>query len=53
MSTIHSWLYLKDEWVKQHPIFEGLPAGGLMDHQFYRELISGTVWMGQDPPKKL
>ncbi len=23
-----------------------------MDHQFYRELISGTVWMGQDPPKE-
>jgi hypothetical protein len=52
LSTIYSWLYLKDEWAKQHPVFKGLPAGGLMDHQFYRELIPGTVWMGQDPPKE-
>lgn len=52
LSTIYSWLYLKDEWAKQHPIFAGLPAGGLMDHQFYRELIPGTTWIGQDPPKE-
>jgi len=52
LATIYSWLYLKDEWAKQHPIFEGLPAGGLMDHQFYRELIPSTVWIGQDPPKE-
>ena len=52
LSTIYSWLYLKDEWAKRHPIFEGLPAGGLMDHDFYRELIPSTVWMGQDPPKE-
>jgi len=52
LSVIYSWLYLKDEWAKQHPVFEGLPAGGLMDHQFYRELIPGTAWIGQDPPKE-
>lgn len=52
LSNIISWLYLKDEWAKKHPVFEGLPAGGLMDHQFYRELIASTVWMGQDPPKE-
>ena len=52
LSTISSWLYLKDEWAKQHPIFDGLPAGGLMDHQFYRELIPGAAWVGQDPPKE-
>ena len=52
LSNIYSWLYLKDEWAKQHPIFEGLPAGGLMDHQFYRELIPGTAWTGQDPPEE-
>jgi hypothetical protein len=52
LSTIYSWLYLKDEWAKQHPIFEGLPSGGLMDHQFYRELIPATAWVGQDPPEE-
>jgi hypothetical protein len=45
-----SWLYLKDEWAKAHPIFDGLPAGGLMDHAFYREIIPDAAWMGQDPP---
>ncbi|MEK7719897.1 MAG: glycoside hydrolase family 2 TIM barrel-domain containing protein, partial [Bacteroidota bacterium] len=52
LSAINSWLYLKDEWAKQHPVFEGLPAGGLMDHQFYREIIPRTAWVGQDPPKE-
>jgi hypothetical protein len=23
-----------------------------MDHQFYRELIPGAAWIGQDPPKE-
>ncbi len=52
LSPMYSWLYLKDEWAKQHPVFEGLPAGGLMDHPFYRELIPDIAWMGQDPPKE-
>jgi hypothetical protein len=43
-------LYLKDEWAKQHPIFDGLPAGGLMDCDYYREIIPDLVWQGQDPP---
>ncbi len=47
---IWGWLYLKDEWAKRHPIFEGLPAGGLMDYAYYRELIPDLVWQGQDPP---
>ena len=50
LGTIWSWLYLKDEWAKRHPIFDGLPAGGLMDNVYYRELITGVWWTGQDPP---
>lgn len=49
-AEIKSWLYLKDEWAKRHPIFEGLPSGGLMDPIFYREIIPDTAWIGQDPP---
>jgi len=52
LSDLYSWLYLKDEWAKQHPIFEGLPSGGLMDHQFYREIIPATAFVGQDSPKE-
>jgi hypothetical protein len=47
--SIPSWLYLKDDWAKPHPIFEGLPTG-LMDFTFYREIIPDLVWAGQDPP---
>ena len=47
-----SWggLYLKDEWAKRHPIFDGMPTGGLMDYTYYREIIPDLVWRGQDPP---
>lgn len=50
LAEIKSWLYLKDEWAKRHPIFDGLPAGGLMDPVFYREIIPDTAWIGQDAP---
>jgi len=50
LSPIRGWLYLKDEWAKCHPIFEGLPSGGLMDYAYYREIIPDAVWSGQDPP---
>jgi hypothetical protein len=49
-TPIRGWLYLKDEWAKRHPIFDGLPSGGLMDYTFYREIIPDLVLVGQDPP---
>lgn len=53
LAVMRSWVYLKDEWAKRHPIFEGLPAGGLMDLTFYRELIPDLVWAGQQPPAEV
>jgi hypothetical protein len=50
LTSLPSWLYHKDEWAKKHPIFEGLPCGGLMDYTFYREIIPDVAWTGQDPP---
>ena len=50
LTPIRGWLYLKDEWSKRHPIFEGLPSGGLMDYTYYREIIPDDVWIGQDLP---
>jgi hypothetical protein len=44
------WLYHKDDWVKNHPIFEGLPAGGVLDHTYYREIFSNSSFTGQDIP---
>jgi hypothetical protein len=53
LAGLPSWLYHKDEWAKNHPIFEGLPAGDLMDYTFYREIIPDTAWVGQDPPAEV
>jgi len=49
-TPIRGWLYLKDEWAKRHPIFDGLPSGGLLDYTFYREILPDTVLVGQDAP---
>jgi hypothetical protein len=53
LTALPSWLYHKDEWAKTHPIFDGLPAGGLMDYTFYREIISEIAWTGQDAPAEV
>ena len=49
-AELPSWLYHKDEWAKPHPIFDGLPAGGLLDYTFYRELIPQAAFVDLDPP---
>jgi hypothetical protein len=50
LENLPSWLYHKDEWAKRHPIFDGLPAGGLMDYAVYREIIPDQAWCGQPAP---
>ena len=50
LARLASWVYLKDEWAKRHPVFDGLPAGGLMDYTVYREVIPDLVWSGQEAP---
>lgn len=50
LAPIWGWLYLKDEWCKRHPVFEGMPCGELMDYNYYREIIPDLVFVGQDPP---
>jgi len=52
LGQIVGWLYLKDEWAKRHPLFDGLPSGGLMDYAFYREIIPDTLFMLPEPPSE-
>ncbi len=52
LAGLPSWLYHKDEWAKTHPLFEGLPAGGLMDYTFYRELIPDAAFAGIETPRE-
>jgi hypothetical protein len=42
-------VYVRDEWAKRHPIFDGLPTG-LMDYVFYREILPDYRYGGQDAP---
>jgi hypothetical protein len=41
--TLDFWagagLYHRDDWARRHPIFDGLPCGGLMDWTFYRNIL--------------
>jgi hypothetical protein len=48
-----AWVYHKDDWTKNHPIFDGMPAGCIMDHTFYRGVISSTGWTGQNVPAEV
>jgi len=49
IDAVSSWLYLKDDWAKRHPIFDGLPCG-IMDYDYYREIISERVLSFAQPP---
>ena len=31
--------YRKDDWAKNHPIFDGLPSGGIMDLHYFRNIV--------------
>ncbi len=35
-----NWLLTKDEWIKAHPVFEGLQRGGVLEYPYYRELLA-------------
>ena len=50
LARLPVWVYHKDDWARQHPIFDGLPAGCVLDHTFYREIIGGLGWSGQEAP---
>ena len=53
VTQLPAWLYHKDDWAKNHPLFEGLPAGGILDTTFYREIISKSGFSGQDVPAEV
>ncbi len=40
----HDTLYHKDCVMRPHPVFAGLPASGIAEHDFYGDLPGHTVW---------
>jgi len=47
------WAAGRDDFAKAHPVFDSLPCNGLMDMMFYRDLIPGNTFSGQDMPTEL
>jgi hypothetical protein len=47
------WAAGRDDFAKAHPIFDGLPSNGLLEPIFYRDLIPGETYDGQDMPVEL
>lgn len=47
--TVDDWLYENNDWARNHAIFKGLPTG-LLDYQFYREILGNKFFSGQAPP---
>jgi len=48
-TMIQNNLYVRDDWVKPHPVFAGLPTG-IMDFFYYREIIPNNCFIGIDSP---
>jgi hypothetical protein len=44
------WLYHKECVAKPHPIFNGLPGRGIMDWNYYGQIIPHHIYSGQDTP---
>jgi hypothetical protein len=47
--------YRGDTFAPRHPVFAGLPAGGVLDYSVYRNLIpqGGWAWCGLEAPAEL
>jgi hypothetical protein len=50
--NVQDWLYQNNDWARNHPIFKGLPTG-LLDYQFYREILGDKFFSGQTPPAEV
>jgi hypothetical protein len=44
-----NFYFRADPWAKEHPVFAGLPCGGIMDYTFFRDIISSTVLRNLPP----
>jgi hypothetical protein len=51
--AFNDWLYHKECVAKLHPIFEGLQAKGIMDWDYYGEVIPHYLFDGQDTPEEV
>lgn len=50
LGEVPNWYFRADHWAKPHPVFAGLPSGGVMDYTFYREILTPRVFINLRPP---
>ncbi len=50
LARTQNWYFRADHWAKEHPVFAGLPCGGVMDYTFYRDILSPTVFRNLQSP---
>jgi glycosyl hydrolase family 2 len=48
-ASFHDWLYHKECFSKPHPVFDSLPSPGLMDWEFYGEVVPSHLLHGAAP----
>jgi hypothetical protein len=51
--TFHDWLYHKDIIARQHPVFDGLRAGGLLDWDEYGLVVGHDLFDCADAPDEV
>lgn len=49
----YDWIYHKECVAKAHPIFEGLQGKGVMNWEYYDQLIPHYIFDGQDTPDEV
>ncbi len=42
------WVYHVDDWNRIHPVFGGLPCGGLTDWRYYRDMTPTNAWVSTE-----
>lgn len=53
VQAFHDWLYHKECVAKDHPVFAGLQAGGVIDWYYYGPTLPTCLFAGQDTPAEV
>ncbi len=48
-----NWLYHREDVAKKHPVFQGLPSGGILDWSYYGQIIPYVLFEGQPTPDEV
>lgn len=48
-----NWVYHREDVAKKHPLFDGLQAGGILDWDYYQQVIPHYLFEGQDVPEEV